>query len=206
MDTSNNQSGFLMPKKKKVGKPNQPKTEEAWIAHYDIYLQLLPKAARESVSELIDQLKECEPNSSASARLITQLNDLRFEKPYNKKWPDWTKGISNITAGTITKVECSQCNVQLIDKIKDNGKLGSRRESIDFLIESFQPIIDAAINSNDIEELPERIKLLDESTDIQDEQIDELKQEILRLNKLVDKLHDEIDACPDITHGIDMGE
>lgn len=195
-----------MAKKNQAGKPNQPKTEEAWINHHDIYLQLLPKAARESVSELIDQLKKCEPKSSASARLITQLNDLRFEKPYNKKWPDWTKGISNITAGTITKVECSQCNVQLIDKIKDNGKLGSRRASIDFLIESFQPIIDAAINSKDIEELPERIKLLGESTDIQDEQIDELKQEILRLNKLVDRLHGEISDCQDPSHGIDFSE
>lgn len=206
MDSSNNQSGFLMPKKKKVGKPNQPKTENIWITHYSIYLEILPKSAKGSICRLIDQLKECEPNSSASARLITQLNDLRFEKPYNKKWPDWTKGISNITAGTITKVECSQCNVQLIDKIKDSGRLGSRRASIDFLLEAFQPIVDAAINSNDIVELPERIRLLGESTDIQDEQIDELKQEILRLNKLVDRLHGEISDCQDPSHGIDFSE
>ena len=195
-----------MLKKKKAGKPNQPKTEEAWITHYGIFLQLLPKPAKGSICRLIDQLKECESNSSASARLITQLNDLRFEKPYNKKWPDWTKGISNITAGTITKVECSQCNVHLIDKIKDTGRLGSRRASIDFLIEAFQPIIEATLKSGDIEELPERIKLLSEFTDIQDEQIEELKEEILRLNILVDRLQGEISDCQDPVHGIDFSE
>ena len=78
--------------------------------------------------------------------------------------------------------------------------------AIDFLVDSFRPIIEPLLNSNDIDELPERINLIAYDDEVTEDKIVQLQEEIKRLNKLVVQLQNEITNCSDPVHGIDFEE
>ena len=137
---------------------------------------------------------------------VEKLNELREVKPYNKHWTSWTKAISNITAGKSTKIAISQHNAALIDKVKVATGLGSRKASIDFLLDSFKPIIEPMLNSGDIDELPEWINLIAYDDEVMEDKIVQLQEDITRLKKLVANLQMEISNCSDPIHGIDFEE
>ncbi|MEI4550543.1 hypothetical protein [Pseudoalteromonas spongiae] len=137
---------------------------------------------------------------------IEKLNELREVRPYSKHWTSWTKAIHNCTAGKSTKIEIGQHNATLIDKVKVAASLGSRKASIDFLLDSFKPIIEPLLNSGDIDQLPERINLIAYDDEVTEDNITQLQREIKRLNKLVSQLQKEISNCSDPVHGIDFDE
>lgn len=189
-----------------MAKKNLAKSEHEWIAHHERLIQLLPKKAREEIAPMIEVLLTSADGTQERKQLIEKLNELREVKPYNKHWTSWTKAIHNITAGKSTKIAIGQHNAALIDKVKVAANLGSRMAAIDFLIDSFRPIIEPLLNSNDIDLLPERINLIAYDDEVTEDKIVQLQEEIKRLNKLVVQLQNEITNCSDPVHGIDFEE
>ncbi|MFC0117785.1 hypothetical protein ACFFK7_07610 [Pseudoalteromonas xiamenensis] len=189
-----------------MAKKNLAKSEREWIEHHERLTQLLPKKAREEIAPMIEVLLTTADGTQERKQLIEKLNELREVKPYNKHWTSWTKAIHNITAGKSTKIAISQHHAALIDKVKVAANLGSRMAAIDFLIDSFRPIIEPLLNSNDIDELPERISLIAYDDEVTEDKIVQLQEDIKRLNKLVVQLQNEITNCSDPVHGIDFEE